>query len=86
MGNKEEVLPYLAKYAIPRTQSDQIEGWYSREKSMWMLDTDTGPHPAIECDSASLEMVTKKEMQRERDEDITLELLTKTDAQRERDD
>ena len=86
MDNKEEVLPYLAKYAIPRTQTDQIEGWYSQEKSMWMLDTDAGPRPAIEGDGASLEMVTKKEVQRDRDEDITLELLTKTGAQRERDD
>ena len=86
MDNKEQVLPYLAKYAIPRVETDQIEGWYSQEKAMWFLDTDNGPRPAIECDSSSLEMVTKKRMQRERDEDITLELLTKTKAQRERDD
>ena len=87
MHRKEQVLPYLANFAIPCTQADQIEGWYSQEKAMWMMDTGNGPHPAIECDGALIEMMTKTEgEQPERDEEFTLELFTKTRVERERDD
>ena len=83
MHSREQVLPYLANFAIPHTQTDQIGGWYSQEKAMWMLDTDDGPRPAIECDNNLIEILTKTRMQRERDDEITPELLTKTQSRRE---
>ena len=87
MRRREKVLPYLAKFAIPRTQTEEIEGWYSQEKEMWMIDTENGPNPAIECDGALVDMMTKKRAEPpERDNDATLELLTKTKVERERDD
>lgn len=87
MQSREQMLPYLANFAIPRTQTDQIGGWYSEEKAMWMLDTKAGPRPAIECDGTLIEMITKTRMQPEKDDDVfTLELLTKTEMQPERDD
>lgn len=87
MHSREQVLPYLANFAIPCAQEEQIGGWYSQEKAMWMLDIENCPHPAIECDGALLEMMTKKRAEEpERDNDVALELLTKTEVQRERDE
>lgn len=87
MDSREQVLPYLANFAIPCIQTEQIGGWYSQEKAMWMLETENCPHPAIESDGALLEMMTKKKAEQpERDNDATLELLTKTRVQRERDE
>ncbi len=86
MDRQEHVLPYLARFAIPRTGIEPIGGWYSEETAMWMLDTINGPRPAIECDSTALEMITKTHIQSEADDDNALELSTKTRVQRERDD
>ena len=86
MHHQENIIPYLARFAVLRTKISPVRGWYSPESSMWMLDTANGPLPVIECDRASLEMLTKTQVNSEADDDPTLELLTKTDADAERDD
>ena len=86
MHSRKNVLPYLTRFAVQRTEIESIGGWYSQETAMWMLNTENGPQPAIECDSASLEMLTKTEIKSESDDDNVLELLTKTMVQNERDD
>lgn len=80
------VLPYLARFAISRTETEPIGGWYSQDSAMWMLDTVNGPQPAIECGNALPEIITKTDIQSEADDDIALELVTKTHVQSERDD
>ncbi len=86
MHNEENIIPYLARFAVLRTKIPPLRGWYSPETSMWMLDTADGPRPVIECDRASLEMLTKTRVRSEADDDPTLELMTKTEANEERDD
>ena len=86
MDRQEHVLPYLARFAISRTEIEPVGGWYSQETAMWMLDTANGPQPVIECDSALPEMTTKTHIQSEADDDKVLELSTKTRVQAERDD
>lgn len=86
MNHQGQVLPYLARFAISRTETEPLQGWYSRDTAMWMLDTDSGPKPAIECKSALPETITKTDVQSEADDDIDLELVTKTRADSERDD
>ena len=83
---KPHVLPYLARFAIPRTVVASIGGSYSQQADMWMVDTTHGPRPAIECASASHEMSTKTEVQAESDDELALELATKTAVQAEQDD
>lgn len=83
---QQPVLPYLARFAIPRTEVDPLDGFYSSEKAMWMMNTINGPRPAIECSAVSQEMRTKTEVTSESDDDIVLELLTKTAVQAEQDD
>ena len=50
------VLPYLARFAIPRTAVHSIAGYYSEKTDMWMIETTHGPRPAIECGPASHEL------------------------------
>ena len=83
---QQPALPYLSRFAIPRTEVDPIDGFYCSEKAMWMMETINGPRPAIECASAAQEMRTKTEVASESDDDIILELLTKTAVQAEQDD
>jgi len=83
---QQPVLPYLSRFAIPRTEVAPIDGFYCSEKAMWMMDTINGPRPAIECSTTSQEMRTKTEVTSESDDDILLELLTKTAVQSEQDE
>lgn len=83
---KPHVLPYLARFAIPRTAVNSIAGSYSQQTDMWMIDTAHGPRPAIECSTASHELSTKTEVQAESDDELALELSTKTAVQAEQDD
>ncbi len=83
---QQPVLPYLSRFAIPRTEVGPLDGFYCSEKAMWMMATINGPRPAIECAEASLEIRTKTEVTPESDEDSVLELLTKTLVQSEQDD
>lgn len=86
MDHSRNSLPYLAQFAIPRTEIEAIKGWYSHETAMWMLDTVDGPQPFINCNSASSELLTKTEVKEESDDDVALELFTKTLVQSEQDD
>ena len=83
---EQHVLPYLSRFALPRTEVAPLGGFYCEKTSMWMLDTVDGPRPAIERREASPEMRTKTEVTAEDDDDIVLELLTKTLVQSEQDD
>ena len=87
MRNEEQgILPYLAKYAVPRIEVDPLGGFYCEDTAMWMLNTTEGPRPAIEYSAASSEMRTKTEVEPESDDDFVLELLTKTMVQDEQDE
>ena len=83
---RQPVLPYLSQFACPRTQGASLGGFYCSEKAMWMVETADGPLPAIECGSASQEMLTKTDIKSESDDDIVLELRTKTAVRAEQDD
>lgn len=83
---RHPVLPYLSQFACPRTEVAALGGFYCSERAMWMVETVDGPLPAIECGSASHEMLTKTEVTSESDDDMVLELLTKTAVQAEQDD
>ena len=78
--------PFLTRFASQRVAGEQIEGSYSHETAMWMIETANGSRPAIEYSGSALEMTTKTFARPESDDAIGLELATKTDVQTERDD
>lgn len=86
MTHKIEQIPFLAQHSVARTQCGELEGEYSPEMAMWMIDTKHGSMPMIDRHRSRLETVTKTFVERESDDDGALELMTKTDADRERDD
>lgn len=81
--------PYLSRFAVSRTGSPDIDGFYSNREAMWMVETEQGIHPIIEFADAALELVTKTAAELEKDDDtqlFALELATKTDSVQESDD
>jgi len=83
------VKPYLSRFAISRTEGADIEGYYSDEDAMWVVETEEGTRPIIEVANPALELVTKTLAEVEKDDDrqlFALELVTKTDAVQESDD
>lgn len=80
-----ETVPFLARFAIPRTGDDQLPGYYSTELDMWVVDTTAGPAPVIN-QGALAELVTKTKVNAEQDDEgfYTLhELKTFTDVKAE---
>ncbi|MCJ2376057.1 hypothetical protein LNL84_04340 [Vibrio sp. ZSDZ34] len=77
--------PFLMKFAVPRSASPSIGGYYCERRNMWVdEDSDT---PMIEL-GAIAELSTKTDSVREADDEISLsnEIQTKTFAQTESDD
>ncbi len=80
--------PFLAKFATPRTEDYELPGGYSRKRSMWEVDSSSGPIPLIRSSLPLSELETKTKMKRE-DDDLPralAEFSTKTDVRREAED
>ncbi|RLM14180.1 hypothetical protein BIY27_08090 [Gibbsiella quercinecans] len=81
-------MPYLARYAVPRTGENVIPGYYSSELDVWVIDEIEGPIPII-LKGKMAETMTKTRVRQEEDDDghfILLETITKSFANQERDD
>ena len=39
------ISPFLASAAIPRTGESKLPGYYSKEKDMWVVETESGVKP-----------------------------------------
>lgn len=80
-----EVVPFLARFATPRTGDDQLPGYYSTALDMWVVDTKDGPAPVIN-QGALAELVTKTKVNAEQDDEgfyALHELTTFTDVKAE---
>lgn len=80
-----ETVPFLARFAIPRTGDDKLPGYYSTVMDMWVVDTKDGPTPVINH-GALAELVTKTKVNAEQDDEgfyALHELKTFTDVQAE---
>jgi len=82
-------VPFLAKYAYKRTISTEIEGYYSEEISMWIINVNGVEIPMIDYALEVAELATKTDVQKESDDQENLaamaELETKTEGKREQD-
>lgn len=88
MENSRELMPYLARYAVPRTGENIIPGYYSSELDVWVIEEIEGPLPII-LKGKMTETMTKTAARREEDDDghfLLLETITKSFVSRERDD
>nr|WP_320144088.1 hypothetical protein [uncultured Cohaesibacter sp.] len=83
-------IPLLVNYASERISSPQIQGHYSSDLSMWVVDVDGQETPIISWEHTVIDLATKTETQQESDdqEDNSgiAELGTKTATQIEQDD
>lgn len=81
------ISPFLANSAIPRTGDSKLPGYYSKEKDMWVVETESGVKPVI-AKGALAELLTKTRQDEEQDDDASfvLETITKTHQQTESDD
>ncbi|WP_028725040.1 hypothetical protein [Pantoea ananatis] len=88
MNDFSQSLPYLAKFAIERTDENEIPGMYSYEQDLWVIEEDGKEIPIIFKFNLS-QAVTKTKVRQESDDECTsalLELTTKTEVKLERDD
>lgn len=81
------ISPFLARAAIPRTGESKLPGHYSKEKDMWVVETESGLKPVI-AKGALAELLTKTRQDEEQDDDtpFMLETITKTCHRTESDD
>lgn len=91
VGSGGAVRPLLAAHAVTRTGSDTIPGRYDSTRQVWVLDTEQGAMPIIQCAASLAELVTKTKVQQEQDDPgdpnaVFLENSTKTFQAPERDD
>ena len=80
-----ETVPFLARFATPRTGDDRLPGYYSTALDMWVVDTKDGPAPVIN-QGALAELVTKTKVNAEQDDEgfyALHELKTFTDVKAE---
>ena len=63
-----KAVPFLARFATPRTGDDQLPGYYSTVLDMWVVDTKDGPAPVIN-QGALAELVTKTKVNAEQDDE-----------------
>jgi len=90
-GSGNDMRPLLAACAVTRIGSDTIPGRYDSKRQVWVLDTEDGAMPIIECAARLAELVTKTKVQQEQDDPgdpnaVFLENSTKTFQVPERDD
>ena len=82
--------PFLVKYALERSSSDEISGYYSPKAAMWVVCRGGVEVPLIEHARAAVELATKTKTQQESDDEANFfsmaELATKTYSQAEQDD
>jgi len=82
------VVPFLAQFAVPRERSDDIPGCYHAAMQVWVVGDPDKPVPIIDSGTALMELATKTDVVRERDDPSPslLELGTKTSVTPEQDD
>ncbi|WP_246881748.1 MULTISPECIES: hypothetical protein [unclassified Pseudomonas] len=83
--SSSETVPFLARFATPRTGDDKLPGYYSTAVDMWVVDTQDGPTPIINH-GALAELVTKTKVNAEQDDEgfhALHELKTFTDVKAE---
>lgn len=88
MNDLSQSFPYLAKFAIERTDENEIPGMYSFEQDLWVIEEDGKKIPIISKFNLS-QAVTKTKVRQESDDECSsavLELSTKTEVKLERDD
>ena len=82
--------PFLAQYASERTPFPEIQGYYSPETAMWVVNAGGFEIPLIDHAKEAVELVTKTMIVRETDDEensfSSAELATKTRTQSEQDD
>ncbi len=82
--------PFLAQYASERMPSPEIQGYYSPETAMWVVNAGGIEIPLIDHAKEAVELVTKTMVERETDDEESsltmVELATKTAARPEQDD
>lgn len=81
-------VPFLARFAVPRSEGEALPGSYDKALSMWMVETSQGRVPAIECRSGLAELTTKTKVENESDDTLPAlgEITTKTATNTETDD
>lgn len=81
------ISPFLASAAIPRIGESKLPGHYSKDKDMWVVETESGVKPVI-AKGALAELLTKTRQDEEQDDDtpFMLETITKTYQRTESDD
>ncbi|MEF2031718.1 hypothetical protein [Pseudomonas aeruginosa] len=81
------ISPFLARAATLRTGESRLPGYYSKEKDMWVVETESGVKPVI-AKGALAELLTKTRQDEEQDDDtpFMLETITKTYQLTESDD
>ncbi len=78
-------LPFLFGFATKRTDASSVDGFYCKERSMW-IDSSLGL-PAIEVSNhPELRTITKVKQEQDDECASSLEILTKTHANVEKDD
>lgn len=68
----ERPTPFLLPYAVPRTPSTEIPGYYSQQHEMWVVNSDGVEEPLIEKDMQTMALVTKTMTQQEADDHPSL--------------
>jgi hypothetical protein len=85
----ESVVPFLARFAVPRTGDPEIPGHYDPAMNLWVIDGSAGPMPIVDSQMPLVELATKTEVVPEQDDpgsSYLSELATKTAARGEQDD
>ena len=55
----ESVRPFLARFAVPRTAEPELPGYYSADRSLWVIETPQGIVPLATQASSQLQTLTK---------------------------
>ena len=80
--------PFITRFGERRQKEVPLPGSYCEEWSVWTIQTEVRKIPLVRARTQLKELLTKTEVERERDDADTLEseLRTKTFVERERDD
>lgn len=80
--------PFITRFGERREKEVPLPGSYCADRSVWTIQTETKSIPLVRARTQLKELLTKTEVERERDDVDILEseLATKTFVERERDD
>jgi len=85
------IVPFLTRFAVPRTGDANIPGHYDKALQVWVTESSPFPIPIVESGACLVELATKTDAVRERDDPgetstCLTELTTKTAIKSEQDD